>query len=247
MESFSLTDKGKLRSMNQDYVFASDKPVGKLPNLFVVADGMGGHNAGDEAARCAVTTLLNVVRKSHERNPVRLLRKAIEEANDVVYKEANEHREFLGMGTTLVAATILKSTLYAANVGDSRLYILGERMNQVTRDHSLVEEMVRMGELTPDEARRHPDKNIITRAIGVRSNVAVDFFEVPMRNVNYVLLCSDGLTNMVSDDEIFEIVKKESDLEKAGRKLVDTANENGGRDNITVLLAGRKNKEVKRC
>lgn len=247
MESFSLTDKGKLRSMNQDYVFASDRPVGKLPNLFVVADGMGGHNAGDEAARCAVTTLLNVIRKSRERNPVRLLRKAIEEANDAVYKEANEHREFLGMGTTLVAATILKSTLYAANVGDSRLYILGEQMNQVTRDHSLVEEMVRMGELTPDEARRHPDKNIITRAIGVKSTVAVDFFEVPMRNVNYVLLCSDGLTNMVSDDEIFEIVKKESDLEKAGRKLVDTANENGGRDNITVLLAGRKNKEVKRC
>ena len=139
MESFSLTDKGKLRSMNQDYVFASDKPVGKLPNLFVVADGMGGHNAGDEAARCAVTTLLNVIRKSRERNPVRLLRKAIEEANDAVYKEANEHREFLGMGTTLVAATILKSTLYAANVGDSRLYILGEQMNQVTRDHSLVE------------------------------------------------------------------------------------------------------------
>ncbi|MGN0355911.1 MAG: Stp1/IreP family PP2C-type Ser/Thr phosphatase [Muricoprocola sp.] len=247
MESFSLTDQGKLRSMNQDYVFASDKPIGKLPNLFVVADGMGGHNAGDEASRCAVSTLLKVIRKSRERNPVRLLGKAIDEANDAVYQEAIEHREFLGMGTTLVAATIVKSTLYVANVGDSRLYVLGKKLEQVTRDHSLVEEMVRMGELTPEEARRHPDKNIITRAIGVKPTVAVDFFEVPMRNVNYVLLCSDGLTNMVSDDEIFEIIKKETDLEKAGRKLVDTANKNGGRDNITVLLAGRKNKEVKRC
>ena len=144
----------------------------------------------------------------------------------------------------MVAATILKDTLYITNVGDSRLYVIGNGIRQITHDHSLVEEMVRMGKLTEEEGRNHPDKNIITRAIGVKETVAVDCFEEKI-GIRDVILCSDGLTNMVSDEQIQQIIKTEKNLQKAAELLVETANRNGGRDNITVLLISRKSNEVK--
>ena len=166
MRVFSETDIGQKRQLNQDFIFASEGPVGNLPNLFVVADGMGGHNAGDFASRYGVAVLVENVRQNRDFNPVKIMRDAIEAANREVYMQSRADVTMAGMGTTMVVCTLSGGYAYVANVGDSRLYIAGEKMTQITQDHSLIAEMVRMGELTPEEGRNHPDKNIITRAVG---------------------------------------------------------------------------------
>ena len=167
MKSFSLTDVGQVRSQNQDYVYASEQPIGNLPNLFVLADGMGGHNAGDFASRCAVSVIEASVKKDMSFNPIKIMRHAIEEANEKIHELAKADAGKAGMGTTLVAVTVVGYYAYVANVGDSRLYISGEQgLVQITRDHSWIAEMVMRGELSKEEARNHPDKNIITRALG---------------------------------------------------------------------------------
>lgn len=236
LKAFSITDVGQKRKMNQDYVFASAEPVGRLPNLFIVADGMGGHNAGDFASKFTVDTLVEAIRLSSETNPIKLMRRAIEYANASLIKKAQEEEALKGMGTTLVAATIVKNYLYVANVGDSRLYVVGEDIKQITKDHSLVEEMVRLGEIRKEDAKNHPDKNIITRAIGAKLNVDIDFFDVKLFEKDIVLICSDGLTNMIEDKNIKLILKIEEELPEKAKKLVDVANENGGKDNIAVVL-----------
>lgn len=247
MKTFSITDIGQRREMNQDYVFSSEKPVGNLPNLFLVADGMGGHNAGDYASRYTVETIVDVVSKSDETEPVSLLEEAIQTANRSLLARAKEDMDRRGMGTTIVALTILGNRLYIANVGDSRLYVVNQKINQITRDHSLVEEMVRMGEMDKEVAKDHPDKNIITRAIGALPEVLVDFFEVEIEEGDTVLMCSDGLTNMVEDEEIRNIVMGQRDTVEKAEKLVATANQNGGKDNITVIVIEPFGNEVTRC
>ncbi len=247
MESYCITDVGRIRSINQDYVFASDTPVGKLPNLFVVADGMGGHNAGDRASSYAVEVFLRSVRWERDKNPIRIIRRSIEKANTKVLEEAKSKEKYQGMGTTMVVATIVKDTLYVANVGDSRLYLIGDTIRQITRDHSLVEEMIRAGGITREEGRYHPDKNVITRAIGVEERVAIDFFDVQMTKNDTLLLCTDGLSNMLTDEEIERIINEESSLRIAGKRRVDAANKNGGSDNITALLVRLCRNEVKKC
>lgn len=242
---YSATDVGRVRKVNQDYVYASKKPVGKLPNLFIVADGMGGHNAGDRASSYAVEVMLETIEKSKERNPVKNLRHAIETANQKVFEEAGTEEKYRGMGTTIVAATLVKGILHVANVGDSRLYVLSNRMYQVTEDHSLVEEMVRCGNLTEEEARCHPDRNIITRAVGVDKEVKIDFFEWKLQKNDVVLMCSDGLSGMIEDSEIQQIIREHDDLQEAGEQLIEKARENGGSDNITVLLAKMRIDEVR--
>ena len=237
MKAYSITDIGKKRSMNQDYVYASDQPVGNLKNLLIVADGMGGHNAGDLASRYTVQEMLSYIKESEEERPVPLLSMAIHHANEQVLEKAESEKELEGMGTTLVAATVQEEYLYVANVGDSRLYLIDDEIEQITHDHSLVEEMIRIGELQRKDAKNYPDRNVITRAIGVRVPVRVDFFDVKLEHGDIILLCSDGLTNMVEDEEILEIVKKSSSIEEAAAALVDTANKNGGKDNISVVLA----------
>ena len=163
---------------------------------------------------------------------------AINEANTRIRRKAMEDVNMVGMGTTAVLATISKDTLTVANVGDSRLYIISadKTITQITRDHSLVEEMVRMGGIDRVSARNHPDKNIITRAIGATGNVNIDFFEVPLRDKDIILMCSDGLSNMIEDKDILEIVASEESLESKAAGLITTANENGGSDNISVVL-----------
>ena len=141
------------------------------------------------------------------------------------------------MGTTVVACTLLDKTLYVANIGDSRLYLISDEIKQVTSDHSLVEEMVKKGDITEREARVHPQKNIITRALGIDDQVHADYFEISVETSDIVLLCTDGLTNMIEDDDIEYIVKHSGSIEKAVNSLVAKANENGGYDNITVILA----------
>ena len=141
------------------------------------------------------------------------------------------------MGTTLVAATVIEHTLYFANVGDSRLYLLNDEIRQLSKDHSLVQEMVRLGGLNAEEAKHHPDKNIITRAIGVKEDIEIDFFEYRLKKGDIILMCTDGLSNMVEDEEIFQIVRSSRDVVEAVEQLIERANSNGGKDNIGVIVA----------
>ena len=236
LRSYALTDIRRKRQLNQDYIYLTENPVGNLPNLFIVADGMGGHKAGDYASDLAVETVVKEAGASLEKSPSRILGHAITIANRILRQRASENFALSGMGTTLVAATCIGRFLEVANVGDSRLYVIGDEIVQITEDHSLVEEMVRMGGIGREEARNHPDKNIITRAIGARDDVEVDFFNLELQTGDMVLLCSDGLTNMVDDETICRILKNGKSLRDRVEELVRTANENGGRDNISVIV-----------
>ena len=232
----SKTDIGRKRSLNQDCVYTCGVPIGNLFNLFIVADGMGGHKAGDYASAYTVNAIEREVEISDDEEPVRIIREAISCANDEIYEKATTEEDFSGMGTTVVVSTIYQDILYVANVGDSRLYIIDDDIQQITKDHSLVEEMVRLGEIDRDAARIHPDKNIITRAIGALPNVDIDFFEVDIKPGDLILMCTDGLTNMVTDEEILSVVKKFDDVNVITEELIKVANHNGGKDNIGVVL-----------
>ncbi len=248
MRAYGMTDIGQNRSVNQDYIYCSRDPVGNLPNLFIVADGMGGHKAGDLASSCAVEVFLQAVRLVKTGSPITIIGDAIQEVNHEVYMKSKSSPDYEGMGTTFVVAVISGRVLYVANVGDSRLYVIGETIRQITRDHSLVEEMVSLGEIDKREARNHEKKNIITRAIGVNSKVMADFFEVELSEKEAVLLCSDGLTNMIEEADIFRIVnhKQETTKEKV-LHLIELANKNGGRDNISAILIEPDEFEVQVC
>lgn len=237
MQLYSLTDMGVTREMNQDYLFTSDDSLGHLPNLFIVADGMGGHKAGEFASRYTVDTIVKGVKKCRKRDAESILFTAITAANQTLREYGSEHPDMKGMGTTVVAASLKGDHLTVANVGDSRLYLVGKKMRQVTKDHSLVQELVRMGEITKEQARNHPDKNIITRAIGAEDTVEIDFFHVRVHEGDKILLCSDGLTNMVKNSVIRDTLNREDmSLEEKVELLVDTANKNGGKDNITAVV-----------
>jgi protein phosphatase len=238
MKTFSMTHVGQRRETNQDYMFTSETAVGNLPNLFLVADGMGGYAAGDYASRFTVETMVDYLQKSEETKPVALLRESIAYANHELLAEAAQDPNKHGMGTTIVAATVVDDVLYTANVGDSRLYLLDQNeIRQISKDHSLVEEMVRMGEITKEDARTHPDKHKITRAVGAQEEISVDLFETTLTKDDMILMCSDGLSNMIADEEIRRIVLEQRDLVEMAEALVRRANENGGKDNITVVLA----------
>ncbi len=239
MKAFSMTDIGMIRKINQDYIFSSENAVGNFPNLFLVADGMGGHKAGDYASRVCVKTVVESIENSCLKTEIGVLEEAIKNANRRIYTDALNNSELQGMGTTLVVAVITKDDiLYVANIGDSRLYIVNKtEIKQITEDHSYVEDLIRKGEIKRSEARSHPRKNVITRAIGASSQVMVDYFEVPLRDGDKILLCSDGLCNMVDDREIQYIIESYSEeTETAVKELVKRANENGGRDNISTIL-----------
>lgn len=248
MRVYSATDVGQKRKMNQDYVFVSDGPVGNLPNLFVVADGMGGHNAGDYASSHAVQILVDEIRGDADFNPIKVIRHAIETANTEIIEQAQKDERLRGMGTTMVVSTIVGHYAYVANVGDSRLYVIQERIHQVTKDHSLVQEMVRMGELKAEDARNHPDKNIITRALGAERTVDIDFFDLKLEPGSTILMCSDGLSNMVEDSRMEEIIlKPDADITQKSEELVRLANQNGGKDNIAIVLIEPFTNEVEKC
>lgn len=236
LKTFSITDIGKKRIMNQDYVFSSETPIGALPNLFIVADGMGGHNGGGYASNYAVDTIIATVEKSEKTHPRHIIEEAIVAANKAVRLKSMEDPELQGMGTTLVVATVIDGVLQVANVGDSRLYVVGEEIRQITTDHSYVEELVRVGTIDRESARTHPKKNIITRAIGAEDEVVPDFFTVKLHADETVLMCSDGLTNMLDDEEIRMILSGQRDLVEGAEELIKAANNNGGKDNIAVVL-----------
>ena len=237
MESFSITDTGRMRNSNQDSVFCEENAVGVFPNLFLVADGMGGHNAGDLASKICIDTFVERIRESAKRTPVGAMEDAADFANHAIMEKSKEDVKFKGMGTTLVGMMIEDGMAYIINIGDSRLYQIRNGIKQITTDHSLVEEMVLSGEIGKDQMRTHPNKNIITRALGTMPNPKPDCFELDVMTGDVYLLCSDGLSNMVDDKEIESIINENADnLSQAGIKLVEVANEAGGKDNISAVL-----------
>lgn len=236
LRSYAVTDIGCKRQINQDFVYLSETPVGNLPNIFIVADGMGGHNAGEFASKYAVETIVEEVRASSEKNPTIILGRAIDKANAYIRQKAGGDNALMGMGTTIVIATCIGKNLEVANVGDSRLYLVNDRIEQVTIDHSLVEEMIQRGGIDRRSARNHPKKNIITRALGAKSTIEADFFNLKLEEGDIVMLCSDGLTNMVEDEDIRKTLKSGGNLKERAEALVRMANDNGGKDNISVII-----------
>lgn len=240
VRAFGLSDVGRRREGNEDE-FRFDPALG----FFAVADGMGGHAAGEVAARLAVETMLEAVRKrTHDGaapDPLvasTALREAVDEANRRICDSIATHEEQRGMGTTIAAVLATGDRAVVAHVGDSRVYLLREgRLLRLTSDHSWVNEQVKLGLLSDDAAQRHPMRNIVTRALGSRSDVDVEIALESIRRGDVLLLCSDGLNTMLSDDEIRDLLgAHHDDPEAAARTLVAAANARGGDDNVTVIV-----------
>src|SRR5690242_4462969 len=222
------TDTGRQRRDNEDSAFARS-PV------FVVADGMGGAQAGEVASRLAVEAFEQGL--PDDGSPEERLAARVREANRQIYERSRADRGRAGMGTTLTAAYVDDAHVAIAHVGDSRAYLFRDgTLQRLTQDHSLVDELVRRGKLTEEQAAEHPQRSVITRALGVEPQVEVDTRTYPARAGDVVLLCSDGLTSMISEEQIAAVLAEESDLDRAGERLIDEANAAGGRDNITVVL-----------
>ncbi|SHH51536.1 Stp1/IreP family PP2C-type Ser/Thr phosphatase [Clostridium intestinale] len=231
-----ISDVGKRRPVNEDYADYHETDEYKL---FIVADGMGGHNAGEIASKLATEIILEYIKDNWDTfKEDCILENAIKASNKKVFSVSNKDEEFKGMGTTIAACLITESNLYVANVGDSACFMLEDhKLIKVTKDHSLVQELLDSGSITEEEASTHPRKNIITRAVGAYEEVMVDIFKLPKVMKNKYLLCSDGLLNEVTNDEIEDILNS-YDNEESAKQLVTLANEREGRDNITVLVFG---------
>ena len=238
MKSYAVTDVGVKRTVNQDSFYCSDERVGILPNCYIVADGMGGHNAGDFASRFVVDAFLSSLRSSSERTQIQAIEEAVISANEGLIEKAKGDRDLDGMGTTFVMATINEDNeLLAANIGDSRLYLICDgNIRQITMDHSLVAEMVRKGEIRKEEARFHPQKNVVLKAISTRGMVTPDFYRLKVKPGTYILLCSDGLSDMLDESELLRVISDYEDVSDIAEKMVALANENGGKDNISIVL-----------
>lgn len=236
MQVQALTDIGRKRPVNQDYIFQSAEPIGVFPNLFILADGMGGHKGGDFASKYLTETMVGYISQNKSEDIIKVLKSAIGMSNTLVFEKSHSDPALNGMGSTMVAAVIRDRMLTVANVGDSRLYIIRDGIIQVTKDHSYVEEQVQKGSMVRFSDEYNKKKNIITRAVGIEDSVKADYFEVDLVKNDYILICSDGLTNMVDDDTIFAIISGHGSLQYKARTLIAAANENGGNDNIAVIL-----------
>lgn len=264
--SFGLTDVGRLRSSNEDhfviaelartlFVHHTSVPQSKTQyssyrgHLFLVADGMGGHQAGEVASALSVVTvedfLLNTVKRffclkePDEQNVMKEFQAALQQADARIIEEASHHPELIGMGTTLTMAFAINWRLFVAHAGDSRCYLFSKgKLHQLTQDHTMVAEMIRLGMLSPTEASRHPVRNVITNVLGgPELGVHVEMHKLDLEPGDVLLLCSDGLNGMVSDARIAELLQDEREPQPACERLVAEANANGGRDNISVIVA----------
>lgn len=236
MKSYGKTHVGMQRSINQDYIYYTDDIVGNLKNLYIVADGMGGHRAGDKASSFAVNRFVELAKENENEDSFFIMKEVLTQVNRELIELAASEEEFHGMGTTFVAATVDEEEICVVNIGDSRLYLYSDNLRQITLDHSLVEELLRAGQIEKSRAKNHPQKNIITKALGASLSMEPDFFKVEWKVGDKVLLCSDGLSNMVDDDEIEEILAADSDERKIVTQLVDQANYYGGLDNIATVI-----------
>ena len=240
MNVWTITDVGAVRQQNQDACRVEAPLPGQM--LLMVCDGMGGARAGNIASELAVSAFGDAVLERLA-DPERagdigqVLKESVEVANRVVFHRANTDPACLGMGTTLVAALVTDQTCYVVNVGDSRAYaVSADGIRQITRDHSLVEDLVRRGEITPDQARTHPQKNLITRALGAGELVRADLFEEARVPETFLLLCSDGLSNVVTDQEILYEIIHGGEPSDCCKRLLDTALSRGAPDNVTAIL-----------
>ena len=239
MQFAAQTDKGKRRALNEDLYYVDENS-----NLLVIADGMGGHNAGEVASQIAVTVFQEWATDAADLDlspdeQLVVLKQLTAEANRRVYAYSQQHNLPDGMGTTLIAGFLTPTCLVHIHIGDSRIYVLrDDAIELITRDHSLVQKMVDSGILTPQEARVHPRRNVISRAVGLESTVPIDAGNIPLSPDDTVLLCTDGLYDMVIDDtEIAELIRSASDLEDASSALINQALDYGGEDNVTLILA----------
>ena len=239
MRILGRTDIGLKRKNNEDTFFISESPVGIFDAFMVVADGMGGYSYGEVASGRCVDTVVNYIRTAAFDFPQILLRRAVEAANARVRKEAQSLMSF-GMGTTCVAAGLINGHIYAANIGDSRLYLINAKdftIRQITKDHSFVEEQVANGLMERGSEEYESQKNVITRAVGIYDKVEPDLYDFDLKDGDYLLLCSDGLTNMLNDVVIKNLILDDTfTLERRLDSLIENANKNGGKDNITVVI-----------
>lgn len=236
---YGITDRGAMRSQNQDA--CCYEQIDETRAWGVVCDGMGGAKAGDIASRLGVQVFEEHMRKHFENGCTEphagALRAAIEEGNREIFFYAASDKECSGMGTTLVGVIVDEMQVYAVNIGDSRAYIISqEEIRRVTRDHSVVEAMVQKGNLTPEQARIHPQKNLITRALGTSRNTEADIYEVKLEVGQWLLLCSDGLINEMPDSEILQVIRQGETPQSVCEALLDIALERDASDNVTVLL-----------
>lgn len=234
------SDSGKIREINQDSFYKC-----KIEDLsvFVVADGMGGHKAGEVASYTVVETVEEMINSSkealisHSLEIPKFINEVLNESNKRVYEKSNSSIEYEGMGTTVTMAVFYNDEIFLGHIGDSRAYLIrNQEILQITQDHSLVAELVRNGSISEKEAINHPQKNIITRALGTNENVKIDILSKSVNEGDIVLLCTDGLSNMVSDDMIKDILLTSNDIQEGCERLVSAANELGGLDNITALV-----------
>ena len=266
VRSFGMTDRGQVRESNEDHFLIAElartlhvqqtslkqeesQSARHRGHVFIVADGMGGHVAGEVASALSLVSieafLLNSLKRfstlkcTEESVVLKEFEAAVRQADARLFDEASQHPELIGMGTTLTMAFAIRRCLFIAHAGDSRCYVYsGGQLRQVTRDHTVVAELVRHGALTPEEASHHSYRNIVTNILGgTERGVHAEVQRLDLQAGDVVLLCSDGLSGMVSDEQIAAVLQEESDPEKACRRLLDAANANGGRDNITAIVA----------
>ena len=234
MKVVSATNVGNYRKNNEDSYY-----VNESKNLYVLADGMGGHLAGERASKMATEIIGQDFVKDREiksiDDAIEILSSSIRDANKKIFESSQENEDYRGMGTTLSSGLILGDVLIYSNIGDSRIYRINEEMEQITQDDSFVNYLIEIGEITEEEAKNHPKKNVLTKAMGTTSDIEVIVNTLDIKDKDVFLFCSDGLTNMVSDEEIFKIVKENSP-EEARDMLLDLALKNGGMDNITFIL-----------
>ena len=236
---FAKTDIGKAREKNQDYYYISEE--NDEPKIYILADGMGGYKGGEVASKLATDSVKKYIQSNFDsmikdkESILKLIASAVEYANMVVYEKSKETQELEGMGTTLEVCLIYNNKAYIGHVGDSRVYrIRNEVIRKLTKDHSYVQQLIEDKKITREEAKTHPKKNMITRALGCTPYVEPDLRARNFEKGDIFILCSDGLTNMVDEKQIYEIIKE--DIQMAAERLVDEANQAGGYDNITVII-----------
>lgn len=232
-----LTDVGNFRSLNEDYL---DYLITDDYSAFVIADGMGGHNAGEVASKMAVDNILKFIKENIDKYPIsEIIIEAFKKSNSIVYEYSSKNATMHGMGTTVAACLIANNLLHIANVGDSSCFLIDDSgIRKITKDHSLVQQLLDEGSITEEQAMHHPNKNIITRAVGTSKDLEVDLYDLSNNNYKYIVLCTDGLSNEVEKEEILDIVTSIEDVNESCKALINLAKERGGKDNISVLIVG---------
>jgi protein phosphatase len=239
MEGLFLTDQGRVRSHNEDSGGIYYNDYGQF--LAVIADGMGGHKAGDVASQMATRQLQEKWQDSIQFSSAEEIEEwlylVVSQINTAIYEHAQHHEECQGMGTTIEVAICMKDFVTIAHIGDSRSYLLNEEgFNQIAEDHSLVNALVQSGQITKDEAHEHPRRNVVLKALGTEEQVVPDVRSISVDEGNKLLLCTDGLTDKMTDDELAEVIQTNKEMKESGQALIDVANDRGGEDNISLII-----------